>query len=154
MQRILTDGQLLFFGIQRLDGDCWQVSEPPFARVWRRWSAFAIVALKHLLELPAGVVFIGKVGLPLWEVEFLAMKTHQPFMKSCRTVGVFGNENLQFVGQSEGAAVKQLIVKRTVRQSVDFSVPPPDECQSLLPLVASLALIGNIKVVVWKTNIR
>ena len=117
-------------------------------------SAFAIIALKHLLEVPVRVVFSGKVGLPLWEVEFLAMKAHQPFMTSCDTVGVFGNENLQFVGLSEGAGVKQLLVKRTVRQSVDFPVPPPDECQSLLQLVASLALIRNFKVVVWKTNIR
>lgn len=67
-----------FLGNQRHDGDCRQESERLFARVWRRRSAFATVALRHLFDLPADVVFIRKVGLLLREVELPAMEAHQP----------------------------------------------------------------------------
>ena len=52
------------------------------------------------------------MGLPLRDLELLAIEAVQPAIKTCGTVDVFGNENLQFVGQGERAAVKWLVVKQ------------------------------------------
>ena len=45
----------------------------------RRRSAFAILPLKHLSDVPTRVIFVGMIDLPLREVELFAMEAHQPF---------------------------------------------------------------------------
>ena len=52
----------------------------------KRRLPFTILPLKHLSDVPKCVVFVGIAGLPLWEVEFVAVEAQWPFVEADGTV--------------------------------------------------------------------
>ena len=60
--------------------------------------------------MPACEVFAGRVCLPLREVDLLAMKALQSFLKALGAVGFFGYQDFQIIGLGKGSAVELLFV--------------------------------------------
>lgn len=64
--------RVCFLGSQRRDGGCWQVYEhlaaPRLGEV--------VSSRSDSPELSECAVFVGIVGLLVWEADFLAMETH------------------------------------------------------------------------------
>ena len=66
----------------------------------------AILPLKHLSDVPPCVAFGRIVCLPLREVDLLAMKALQSFLKALGAVGFFGYQDFQNVGQGKRLVVE------------------------------------------------